>query len=155
MHQRQELPSIQRLAFGLQPCLQVIGQRQIHVVATEQDVFADADALQLQVAGDISHRNQAEIGGTAADVAYKDDVARRHRIAPLPAGPRGPGVEGRLWLLQQRDAAQSGGLGRFGRQVSRDLVKRSGHRHYDLAHSDVPLPALSLGGVEKGALEML
>jgi len=72
----------------------------------------------------------------------------------LPAGPRGPGVEGRLWLLQQRDAAQSGGLRRFGRKVSRDLVERSGHRHHDLAVSGVPLPALGLSGVEKGVLEV-
>ena len=155
MRQRQELPGVQRLAFGLQPGLQRIGQRQIHVVAAEQDVFADADALQLQVAGDIGHRDQAEIGGAAADVAHQDDVARRHRIAPLPAGPRGPGIEGRLRFLQQRDVAQSGGLGRFGRQVSRDLVERSGHRHHDLAVADVPLPALGLSGVEEGALEVL
>ena len=107
------------------------------------------------IAGDIGHRNQAEIGGAAADVAHQDDVARRHRVAPLPAGSRRPGIECRLWFLQQRYVAQSGGLGRFGRQVSRDLVERSGHRHHDLAVSGVPLPALGLSGVEEGVLEVL
>jgi hypothetical protein len=155
MHQRQELPGIQRLAFGLQPGLQRVGQRQIHVVAAEQDVFADADALQLQVAGDIGHGDQAEVGGAATDVAHQDDVARRHRIAPLPAGSRGPGVEGGLRFLQQRDVAQSGGLRRFGRQASRHLVERGGHRHHDLAVAEVPLPSLGLRSLEEGALEVL
>ena len=105
MHQRQELPGIQRFAFGLQFGLQHVGQREIHIVAAEQDVFADADALQLQVAGDVGHRDQAEVGGAAADVAHQDEVARCHRVAPLPASPRGPGVEGSLRFLQQRDVA--------------------------------------------------
>ena len=63
--------------------LQRIGQRQIHVVAAEQDVLADADALEFEVAGDVGHGDQAEIGGAAADVAHQDDVAgataSRHR----------------------------------------------------------------------------
>ncbi len=155
MRQGQELPGVQRLAFRLEPRLQRIGQRQIHVVAAEQDVLADADALELQGAGGVGHRDQAEVGGAAADVADQNDVARRHRVAPLPVGLRGPGVEGRLRLLQQRDAAQSSGFGGLGRQVSRDLVERGGHRHHDLPVADVPRPALSLRGVEEGAPEVL
>ena len=87
MHQRQELPGVERLALGLELRLQRIGQRQIHVVAAEQDVLADADALELQVAVDIGDGDQAEIGGAAADVADEDDVARRHqrRATPCPA----------------------------------------------------------------------
>jgi hypothetical protein len=50
-------------------------------------MFADADALQLQVTGDICRGDQTEVGGTAADVAHQDDVALRHRIAPVPARP--------------------------------------------------------------------
>ena len=46
--QGEKLPSVQRLAFGLELRLQRVGQRQIHVVAAEQDVLADADALELQ-----------------------------------------------------------------------------------------------------------
>ena len=152
VRKREELPGVQRLALGLELRLQRIGQRQIHVVAAEQDVFADADALELQRAGDIGHRNQAEVRGAAADVADQDDVARRHRVAPLPAGLRGPGIEGRLRLLQQRDAAQSGGFGGLGRQVSRDLVERSGHCHHDLPIADVPLAALSFETLRKAPL---
>ena len=118
-------------------------------------MFSDADALELQGAADIGHRNQAEVGGAAADVADQDDVARRHGVAPLPVRLRSPGVEGRLRLLQQGHAAQSSGLGGLGRQVSRDLVERGGHCHHDLPIADVPLPAFSLRGVEEGALEVL
>ncbi len=138
VHQRQELPGIQRLAFGLQSGLQGVGKCQIHVVATEQDVLADADALQLQIAGDIRHGDQAEIGGAAADIAHQNDVAGRHRIAPLPAGLRGPRVEGRLRLLEQRDVAQPGRRRRFGRQAARNLVERGGDRYDDLAVGKAP-----------------
>ena len=155
MHQRQELPGIQRLAFGLQLGLQRVGQRQVHVVAAEQDVLADADALQLQVAGVIGHGDQAEVGGAAADVAHQDDVAGLDRVAPLPASLRGPGVEGGLRFLQQRDVAQPGGLGRFGGQAARHLVERGGNRHDDLAVRQVPLPALRLHGMQEGVLEVL
>ena len=155
MRKGEELPGVQRLALGVELRLQRIGQRQIHVVTAEQDVFADADALELKRAGDIGHRNQAEVRGAAADVADQDDVARRHRVAPLPVGLRGPGVEGRLRLLEQRNATQSSGFGGLGRQVSRDLVERGGHCHHDLPIADVPLAALSLRDVEEGAPEML
>ena len=118
-------------------------------------MFADADALQLHVAADIGHGDQAEVGGAAADVAHQDDVARCHRIAPLPASSRGPGVERSLRLFQQRDVAESGGLCRFGSQASRDLVEGSGDRHDDLAVAKVPLPALGVHGVEESVLEVL
>jgi len=103
MNERMKLPRIQRFAFPLQLALERVGQRQIHVVAPQQDVLAYADALQLQITSDIGHGNQAEVCGTAADVAHQDDVAGRDGIAPLPASLSHPGVERGLRFLQQHD----------------------------------------------------
>ena len=65
------------------------GQRQVHVVAAEQDVVADGDAVQLQVALALAHGDQREVAGAAADVDDQDDVARLHLLAP--ARRRWPG----------------------------------------------------------------
>jgi hypothetical protein len=155
MHERKELPGIQRLAFRIQLGLQRVGQRQVHVVAAEQDVLADADALQLRITGDVDHGDQAEICGTAADVAHQDDVAGRDGIAPLPASLRRPGVERGLRFLQQHDLAQTGGLGRFRGQAARYFVEGRGNRQHDLAVRQVPVPALLVDGVKEGLLQVL
>ena len=53
-----------------------VGQRQVHVVAAQQDVVADRDALERQVAlAVVDHGDEGEVGGAAADVADEHDVA--------------------------------------------------------------------------------
>ena len=69
-HASMVLPAVSSLR------LQGVGQREIHVVAAEQDVLADADALELELAGLFSDGDEAEVGGAAADVADQDDIAR-------------------------------------------------------------------------------
>ena len=155
MHQRQELPGIQRFAFRLQPGLQRVGEREVDVVAAEQDVFADADALQIQIAADIGHGDQAEIRRATPDVANQDDVARRHQLTPFPPRLRCPRVEGGLRFFQQNDAAKSRCLCRFGRQVSRDLVEGRGNRHHHLAIRDVPLAAPRVHRIQERVFQML
>ena len=79
----------------------LIGEREVHVVAAEQDVVADGDALERQLAALLAHGDQGEVGGAAADVADQDDVAdrelparqrvavwRRSRRRTRPAAPR-------------------------------------------------------------------
>ncbi len=52
-----------------------VGQREIDVVAAEQDVFADGDAFQLQFAFAFGDGDQGEIGGAAADIDDQHEVA--------------------------------------------------------------------------------
>ena len=59
--------------------LEMPRQREIHIVAAEQDVFAHGDALELQFACLLGHRDQREIGGAAADVDHQDQIAHRTR----------------------------------------------------------------------------
>ncbi len=74
------------MAGRLEALLEQAGERQVHVVAAEQDVLADGDALEGEVAVALGHGDQAEVGRAAADVADEDQVADRD--APAPAGRR-------------------------------------------------------------------
>ena len=144
MNQRQELPVADRLTLAFELGAQGVGQSQVHVVAAEQDVLADADALQRQFAVPFGDGDQAEVGSAAADVADQHDVAGLDLGAPLLAGLRRPGVERRQRLLQQDRLAEPGGLGRLGGQGAGDLVERCGDGQDDLALGQIPLAALRL-----------
>ena len=53
-----------------------VGQGQVHVVAAQQDVLADGQARQREVARVVVDGDQREVGRAAADVAHEqDDVA--------------------------------------------------------------------------------
>jgi hypothetical protein len=147
MHERQELPGVQRFARRFQLGPQRVGERQIHVVAAKQNVFADADPLQLQDALGICNSDQAEIGGAATDVADQDDIAGSDQVAPCSARLRRPGVECRLWLLQQCDVPQARGLGGLGGEASCDLIERGRNGQDDLGLGEFPIPSLHTLGM--------
>ena len=53
---------------------------EVHVVAAEQDVIADRDALEREVAVVLADENQAEVGRAAADVAHEQRDRRRGAV---------------------------------------------------------------------------
>ena len=108
-----------------------IGQRQVHVVAAQQDVLADGQARQGQVAPFVGHGDQGEVGRAAADVANQDDVADLDLLPPFLALDGQPGVERGLRLLEERDVLQPGLGGRFHGQLARDRVERGRDRQED------------------------
>ena len=68
--QAAHLPGVELGTFGSKPLLHSIGQGQVHVVTAKQDVLADGHPLQFQLATLIRDRDQAEVGGAAADIAH-------------------------------------------------------------------------------------
>jgi hypothetical protein len=82
------------------------GQRQIHVVAAEQDVIADRDPLERERATVVGDLDQREVGGAAADVAHQHDVAGHQLLAATRRRSRQVRVERGLRLLEQRDLRQ-------------------------------------------------
>ena len=95
-----------------------VGQGQVHVVAAEQDVVADRNPRQRQVAGLLADGDEAEVGGAAADVADQHHVADFHLLAPLVVAGVDPGIKRGLRLFQQRDVFQPGGAGGFHGQLA-------------------------------------
>ena len=74
---------------AFEPRAHGVRQRQVHVVAAEQDVIADGDALEREVAVGLADGDQREVGGAAADVADQHDVADG-RAACASRRPRWP-----------------------------------------------------------------
>ena len=132
MRQRQELRLADRFALRLQPGAQSIGQRQIHIVAAEQDMLADADAVEVEDAVLLRDGDQAEVSGSAADIADQDDVAAADLSAPVLSSLRRPCVERRQGLLQQDDLAEAGGFRGLRRQISRNIVEGGGDGQHNL-----------------------
>ena len=146
-----QLPGVDLVAGGFQALLEQPRQREIHVVAAEQDVLADGHALERQVAVALGDRNQAEVGGAAADVADEHEIADLDAAAPRVAERVEPGVEGGLGFFEQRHVAQAGALRRPERQLARLLVERGRHGQQDvLLRQRQRLVALRDLGVERG-----
>ena len=79
--QRLQLPRVDAVAFALEALLHDAREREVHVVAAEQDVIADRDALEREVAVVLADRDQAEVGRAAADVAHEQRDRRRGAAA--------------------------------------------------------------------------
>src|SRR5436190_13187061 len=100
MPQAMELPCVYAMAGVFEPLLQQASQRQVHIVAAQQDVIADRDALERQLAAFFRNRNQAEVRRAAADVAYENQVADFDLLAPALALAVYPCVKSGLRLFE-------------------------------------------------------
>ncbi len=98
-------------------------QREVHVVAAEQQVIADRVALErglaVALAGDADQR---EVGRAAAEIADEHLVADRQVRAPIVEVIGEPRVERGLRLLEQRRREADLGRGPE-RELARDLVE--------------------------------
>ena len=133
---------------------QGVGQGQIHVVAAEQDVLADADALERQLAA-------VSVTAIRLKSAVPPPTSQTSTMSPgltWSRQPRpacgGPGVERRLRLFEQDDLPQAGGLGGFGGQVPGHLVEGGGDGQDDLAVGKIPVAALRGFGMEKALFQV-
>ena len=127
-----ELPRVDAVAGALELLLQPSRERQIHVVAAQQDVLAHGDAAQRERAALLADRDEAEVGGAAAHVAHQHQVAHLHALAPGVALRGEPRVERRLGLFEEAHARQAGLRRRPQRQLPGLLVERGGHGHEHL-----------------------
>ena len=133
MGERPELPRVQVLAFVLEPGLHDVGEREVHVVASEQDVVANGDALERECTIAIADFDEREVGRASADVDDEDDVSHRHIVAPGVATLSDPVVQRSLRLFEQdRRFFEASEFGRFDRQLASDRIERSRHGEDDL-----------------------
>ena len=132
MCQRAGLPGVQLFAFGGQLARHAIGQRQVHVVAAEQNVLAHGNALQLEVAIALQHGDQREVGRTTAHVHHQDDVAMLDLLAPCAVAGLNPTVQRCLGLFQQCQLLEARRAAGLGRQLACSRVKRCGNGDGDV-----------------------
>src|SRR5438128_313030 len=80
-----ELPLIERLPRRLELLVDGEGEREIHVVAAEQNVIADRLALQRELSARLRHADEREVAGAAADVDHQQHVSGLELLAPALA----------------------------------------------------------------------
>jgi hypothetical protein len=132
--QRLKLAAIDARAFFGETLRDYAGKRQIDIIAAQQDMLADGDAVERQLAVAFGDGDEREIGGAAADIDDQDEVAHLHALAPIGV-PLDPRVERGLRLFEQGDIAISGLFGGFERQLARHRVEGCGHGYeYLLIH---------------------
>ncbi len=128
MPQALKLEAVDTMPLRLEPLLEQAREREIHVVAAEENVLADGNALQREIAVLFGHGDQAEIGRAAADVADENQIADTDPAAPFVTHRVEPGIESRLRFFEQRDILEARRLSGAQRQLTGRLVERRGHR---------------------------
>ena len=108
------------------------GQREIEVVAAQQQVLAHGGAGEVDQVALARDADQAEIAGAAAHVADQHDLAVEELLARLRQVVRDPGIERRGRLFEQRQLLEAGiARGHHG-QLARLFVERSRHGEDDV-----------------------
>jgi hypothetical protein len=136
VRERGHLPAVDLLAFRFELRLHDVGEREIHVVAAEQDVVPHGHAGQLQRAPLVERSNRRKVSGTAADVHHENDVPWPHLRAPPIAHRIDPGVQRRLGLFEQREALDPRGHRRLHGQLARARIERRGHGENDVLRAE-------------------
>ena len=117
--------------LGVELLFDAACQREVKVLASQQQVLADGGALEFDVAAVDVRTHQAEVGGAASDVANQNQFAVAQVLAERVLMLRHPRIERSQRLFQQREVLQSGLSRRFDRQLARFLVERGGHGQHD------------------------
>jgi hypothetical protein len=120
--ERVQLHGVELGALCGELLLQMTRQREVDVVAAQQDVLAHGDAIQLQIARLLGDGDQCEIGSAAADVDHQDEIANLNALAPIGMA-LDPGIESRLRFLQEQEILVAGQLGGLERQFTRNRVE--------------------------------
>ncbi len=108
--ERNALPRVKGMSLLLKFGGDVMGQRQIHVVAAEQQVVSDRQPLQAQFPVSVVQADQREVGRAATDVDHQHHVASGHQVTPVVFGRRKASIHRRLRLFQQHELVGKPGL---------------------------------------------
>ena len=137
------------MSLLLQSSANVMCQREVHVVAAEQQVVADGETLQTQFSVNLVDRHQRQVGRAATDINHQQHVAGGQHVSPI-IGMRGqPAVNGCLRFFQQHEVV---GQTRFDRRLASQLpgrrVKRSGNgqHHLLIAQRRIGVSRMPSGG---------
>ncbi len=108
------------------------GERQIQIVATEQQVFANRGASKLDAVAIAIHSDQREVAGAAADVAHQHQLAVEKALLRLRQVIGDPGIKRRRGLFHQRELLDPRGMRGLHGQLARLFVERGRDRQHDV-----------------------
>ena len=99
------------------------GQREIQIVAAEQQVLAHRRARKLDAVAIAMHADQREIAGAAADVAHQHQLPVEKALLRLRQMIGDPGIKRRRRLFHQRELFDPGGMRGLHGQLARFFVE--------------------------------
>ena len=103
------------------------GEREIDIIAAQQNVIADGDAVEAELAIRFGDGDQREIRGTAADIDDQDEVADGD--APAPIGVARSRRKGGLGFFEQvGNVLIAGLLGGLQGELARDGASKDAER---------------------------
>ena len=120
-------------------------QRQVEVVAAEQQVLADSGAREFDAIALAVDADQCEVAGAAADIANQYDLPIEQALLRLREMVGDPGIERSGRLFDQRQVFNTGLLRRLYCQLARFFIERCGYRQHD----DAARSAVRLAGSPK------
>jgi hypothetical protein len=124
------------LRWRCQPRFDQVGQRQVHIVAAQDQVVADADARQGRLRCGRAvlqfHLDQAEVGGAAADVGHQHQARAGQFGGEGVAMAVQPVVQRRLRLFQQPQPPQAGQARGLQRECARAFVEGGGNGEHQV-----------------------
>ena len=101
MPERNRLPRVELDRLLLEAPVTEVRQGQVHVVAAHQDMVADRNTAQHQLALLLGDADQRQVGCAAAHVANQQHVTNVELAPPTIAPISQPGIDRRLRLFQQ------------------------------------------------------
>ena len=108
------------------------GEREIEIVAAEQQVLADGGAREVDPVAFARDADQAEVAGAAADVADQHDLAVEELLARAREIVGDPGIEGRGGLFEQRQLFEAGFARGHHGELAGLFVEGRGHGEDDV-----------------------
>ena len=102
------------------------GEREVEVVAAEDEMLAYRGAEKLALRTAASHFDESEVRGASANVADKDKRALGQRVGTVGGTAFKPRVERCLRFLEQAQPGQAGLPGGFQRQRACAFVEGGG-----------------------------
>ena len=101
------------------------GQRQIQIVAAQQQVLADGRARKFDAVAIAMHFDQREIAGAAADIAHQHQLPVEKALLRLRQMIGDPRIKRGRRLFHQREFFDSSGMRGLHGQLARLFVERS------------------------------
>ena len=106
-------------------------QREVEILASEQEVLADGGALKFDVSPLDVGPYEAEVRGATSDVANQHELAVSQVLSDNVLMLRHPRIKGGQRFFQQSQVFESCLSRRFHRQLSSFLIERSRHGEDD------------------------
>jgi len=137
-------PGVELARFAKDLGFDVAGEREIHVIAAEHQMFSNREAVEAQAFVPPADSNDGKIRGASADVANQYHLTFLHPVFPVGFMLGQPGIKGSKGFFDENHPRQTGLGGCRHGEFPGDLIKRRRYREDDQLFFET-IPATTAG----------